>query len=360
MSRKNKNKIGHVTFNGGSNNSNNQTQVKSGNQINKGDEIKIINNHFSHDDYYNKSVEMYDSVDRIGIYNRVDEIITCEAIFLNQTREVKGKEYNIVANVIEDGKLISDHLHVNFGDYYPASNRLLLTGEVYAYGQDNNKRGVNLIEEPTTLTDTFRIFNKPYDYIDITQRDFEQTNMYLNQMDNYTISQLINKLRNVLNNLSRSRLGEDTIFNYILTQMTLNANNQLIYSNKLDKFKKPALVFIVLTLSSVIYDLTTLIDNEDYFYRVDEDYAFAEINILDLFKDISIKCNCIQGLNGFRHCKKPNNLFKSFCDYLDIKPNLAYAHTAKHRYTNFEITEEDEYNLMNDKSFYAVILKFMF
>ena len=66
---------------------------------------------------------MYDSVDRLGIYNREDEIITCEVIVLNQIRNVKGVEYNVVANVIEDGKLIADHLHVNFGDYYPTSNR---------------------------------------------------------------------------------------------------------------------------------------------------------------------------------------------------------------------------------------------
>lgn len=360
MSKKNKNKIGDVTFNGGSNNSNKQTQFKSGNQINKSNETTIVNNYFNTNNYYNDLFEMYDSVDRLGIYNRVDEIITCEVIVLNQVRNVKGVEYNVVANVIEDGKLIADHLHVNFGDYYPTSNRLQITGEVYSYGQDNNKRGINIVEEPFALQDTFRIFNVPYNYIDISQKDFEQTNMYLNQMDNVTICRLIDKFRIVLNNLSRSRLGEDTIFNYVLTQMTLNANNQLIYSNNLDKFSKPVLVFIVTILASIIYDLTTLMNNKEYVYKVDDDYIFAEINIIELFKNISVKCICLQGLNGYRNIKKPSDSFKWYCKQLGIESNKAYAHTVKHRYTNFDITEDDEYNFTLDKSFYAVIVKFMF
>lgn len=358
MSRKNKNKI-EVTVGNDNNGTISNKQVKSGNLVDKSNETKVINNYFNSEEFYKDSVQKYDSVDRLGIYNRVREIITCEVILLPQTRFVKGKVYNVVANVIEDGKLIADHLHVDFGDYCPCSSRLQITGEVYAYGQGNNKRGIKIIDRPYTLQDTFKIFDKPYNYIDITEKDYEQINAWLNDMDNKTICNLIEKLKNILNNLSTSRLGKDTIFNYAMTQITLNSNNTLIYTNKIYRFKKPILVFAVLLLSSIIYELTTLIDDEKYIFEISEDHKFAEMNILNIFKNIAIKCNCLQGLNGTMNTTTANEVFKWYCKNLNIPLNKAYAHTVKHRYTNFELTEEDEINIMNDKSFYAVVVRYM-
>ena len=361
--KKNKQTMGIENINqSGENNKieNNQKFNKSNqNQIDKSNETKVINNYFNSEEFYKDSVQKYDSVDRLGIYNRVGEIITCEVIVLPQTRFVKGKEYNVVANVIEDGKLIADHLHVDFGDYCPCSSRLQITGEVYAYGPDNDKRGIKIIEKPYTLQDTFKIFDKPYNYMDITEKDYEQINAWLNDMDNKMICNLIEKLKNVLNNLSMSRLGKDTIFNYAMTQITLNSNNTLIYTNKIYRFKKPILVFAVLLLSSIIYELTTLIDDEKYIFEISEDHKFAEMNILNIFKNIAIKCNCLQGLNGTMGTTTANEVFKWYCKNLNVPSNKAYAHTVKHRYTNFELTEEDEINIMNDKSFYAVVVRYM-
>lgn len=366
MSKKNKNKnigqkvdISEVSGDLNLSGEINSTQVKSGNLVDKSNETKIINNYFNSEEFYKDSVQKYDSVDRLGIYNRVGEIVTCEVILLAQTRFVKGKEYNVVANVIEDGKLIADHLHVDFGDYCPCSSRLQITGEVYAYGPDNDRRGIKIIEEPYTLQDTFKIFDKPYNYIDITEKDYEQINAWLNDMDNKTICNLIEKLKNILNNLSMSRLGKDTIFNYAMTQITLNSNNTLIYTNKIYRFKKPILVFAVLLLSSIIYELTTLIDDEKYIFEISEDRKFAEMNILNIFKNIAIKCNCLQGLNGTLGTTTANEVFKWYCKNLNVPSNKAYAHTVKHRYTNFELTEEDEINIMDDKSFYAVVVRYM-
>lgn len=322
--------------------------------------IKDSGNIYSPEKFIKDDVHKYDSVDRLGIYHRVGEIITCDVILLDQVRKTKnGDILNVVANVIENGKLIADHLHVDFGNYIPTSNRIQITGEVYPYGQGNNKRGIKIIEEPYCPNDTFKIYGEPYSYIDIKQQDYEYINSCLNQMDKQTLCDMISSFRKIINDLSESRLGKDTIYNYALTQITLNSNNNIIYSDQLSKLTKNMLIFIILLLSNIIYDLTTLMNKPEYTFEINDNYKFAEINIIEIFKNISIICNCLQGLNGTYGTKNISEGFKWFCKELKIEPNKAYAHTVKHRYTNFEITEDDEINIMTEKHPYAVILRYI-
>lgn len=342
-------------------NLNNKINKSNNNNIDKSKTIiKDSGNIYSPQKFIKEDVNKYDSIDRLGIYNRVGEIITCDVILLDQIRKTaKGEIMNVVANVIENGKLIADHLHVNFGNYLPTSNRIQITGEVYPYGADNDKRGIKIIEEPYSLTDTFKTFDEPYSYIVIKQHDYEVINSYLSQMDKQTLCDMIKSFRKLINDLSESRLGKDTIYNYALTQITLNSNNNIIYSDQLHKLSKNILIFIVIILSSIIYDLTTLMNKSDHVLVINEEYKFAEMNIIEIFKNISIKCNCLQGLNGTYGSKSISDGFNWFCKELKMDPKKAYAHTVKHRYTNFNICEEDEINMMDDKHPYAVLSRYI-
>ena len=320
-----------------------------------------INNYFNSHDYYKEQVTKYNSVDRIGIYDRVGEIITCEVIFTWQEKIV-GKEkipVHVVINVIEKGILIADHIHVDVSEYKDFVDsslkcRAQITGVVYAYDKDNEKRGIKLIEPPLWLSDKLKTNQEPEYYPFYSQ---DKCNMKLNSYDKKELVNLIQFYKIKLNNLTESSLGRDTVFNYTLTQITLNRNNNFIYENKLEKFSKPILYYIVLLLSAIIYDLTTLMDNKKYFVKLGGDgFDCAEISIFNLFADICLYCNYLQGINGFKNNthKSPGYMF--ICKELNINPGKAYSHTVKHRYTNFNLGDL-EVNIFNDSRPFSVIGK---
>ena len=231
-------------------------------------------NYFNSQNFYKEQVTKYNSVERIGIYDRVNEIITCEVIFTWQEKIVgkEKKSVHVVINVLEKGILIADHIHVDISDYKEniersISRRAQITGIVYEYGKDKEKRGIRLIEPPLWLSDSLKTNNGPEIY---SFYSMDKCNMKLNSYDKKDLVNLINYYKIKLNDLTESSLGKDTVFNYALTQMTLNRNNTYIYENKLEKYNKPILYYIVLLLSAIIYNLTTLMDNKWYLIKVDD------------------------------------------------------------------------------------------
>ena len=369
MSRKknkNMNKQIEANIHGDGNqiNDNKYTQVKSGNLVDKSKSNKTVNNYNISDDITSNKTK-YESIDRLGIYHKVDKIITCEVIVTDQTRVVKStnKEYVVCINVLENGKLIADHIHVDFGEYgIPDSRRVSITGKVYPYGPDNDKRGIKLIEAPIELpdsyiTNSYSCFNYPKS-IDIQIADETWKDIVL--MNNKELNELIQKLRKELNYHTSSRLGFDTVFNYIATQVTLNSNNKLIYDNKLQNFDQIILITLAMMLALTLYDLSKIIDDERYIRDERHGYneKFSEINIMNIFRDIAIKCNSIQGYNYT--CvinKEVPEQFKNTCELLAINPGKAFAHVVKHRYDNFGITENDE-KLFNKQQALIVLSTF--
>jgi hypothetical protein len=336
---------------------------KYNNQSYNENSFNTINNYFNSQDFYKEHVTKYNSIDRIGIYDRVDEIITCEVIFTWQEKIV-GKEkkpVHVVINAIEKGILISDHIHVDVSDYkenveQSRSRRAQITGIVYAYGKDKEKRGIRLIEPPLWLSDSLKTNNEPELY---SLYSMDKCNIKLNSYDKKELVNLINYYKIKLNDLTESSLGKDTVFNYALTQITLNRNNTYIYENKLEKYNKPILYYIVLLLSAIIYDLTTLMDNKWYLIKVDDNFKYAEISIYYLFRDICLYCNYLQGINGYKNNTYNSKGYLFICKQLEINPGKAYSHTVKHRYTNFDLGDL-EINMFEESKPFKVIGKSIF
>ena len=319
-------------------NKNNNNYIDSNNNTNN----TTINNYFNPANYYKEDVHKYDNVDRLGIYDKVGDIITCEAIFLYQERITKSKEkFYIIANVLENGKLIADHLHVKLEDRFITgeSYRIQLTGIVGSYGQDNNKRNIELINQPIWLNDKLRTNITPEHY---SRLSVDKVNFKLSQVSKEDKINLIRFYKTKINNLTESSLGKDTIFNFALSQLSLNVNNKAIYNDNLEVFHDSILLFMLILLSAVIYDITTIMDNESKVVIIGDERRYAEISIYEIFRSICLYCNYLQGLTGIgnKHANESQG-FRFICDSLKIKYNLAYAHTVKHRYTNFELGDEE-------------------
>ena len=297
----NKNFTGNENKNAGNNNSFNKTNTT----INT-----TINNYFNPANYYKEDIHKYDNVDRLGIYDKVGDIITCEAIFLYQERITKSKEkFYIIANVLENGKLIADHLHVKLEDSFITgeSYRIQLTGIVGSYGQGNNKRNIELINQPIWLNDKLRTNITPEHY---SRLSVDKVNFKLSQVSKEDKINLIRFYRTKINNLTESSLGKDTIFNFALSQLSLNVNNNAIYNDNLEVFHDSILLFMLILLSAVIYDITTLMDNESKVVIIGNESRYAEISIYEIFRNICLYCNYLQGLTGIGN--KSKNLVKGF------------------------------------------------
>lgn len=319
-------------------NKNNNNYINSNNNTNN----TTINNYFNSANYYKDDIHKYDNVDRLGIYDRVGDIVTCEAIFLYKERLSKSKEkFYIIANVIENGKLIADHLHVKLDDKFVTgeSYRIQLTGIVGSYGQGNNKRNIELINPPIWLNDKLRTNTNPEYYNRLTR---DKVNFKLSQTTKEEKINLIRFYRNKINDLTESSLGKDTIFIFALSQLSLNVNNNAIYNDNLEVFHDSILLFMLILLSAVIYDITTIMDNESKVVIIGDERRYAEISIHEIFRNICLYCNYLQGLTGIGN-KRANESqgFRFICDSLKIKYNLAYAHTVKHRYANFDLGDEE-------------------
>ena len=336
----NNNRIsGNINFTGNENK--NTGNNNSFNKINTTNNT-TINNYFNPANYYKEDVHKYDNVDRLGIYDKVGDIITCEAIFLYQERITKSKEkFYIIANVLENGKLIADHLHVKLEDSFITgeSYRIQLTGIVGSYGQGNNKRNIELINQPIWLNDKLRTNITPEHY---SRLSVDKVNFKLSQVSKEDKINLIRFYKTKINNLTESSLGKDTIFNFALSQLSLNVNNNAIYNDNLEVFHDSILLFMLILLSAVIYDITTIMDNESKVVIIGDERRYAEISIYEIFRSICLYCNYLQGLTGIgnKHANESQG-FRFICDSLKIKYNLAYAHTVKHRYTNFELGDEE-------------------
>ena len=319
-------------------NKNNNNYIDSNNNTNN----TTINNYFNPANYYKEDVHKYDNVDRLGIYDKVGDIITCEAIFLYQERITKSKEkFYIIANVLENGKLIADHLHVKLDDKFVTgeSYRIQLTGIVGSYGQSNNKRNIELINQPIWLNDKLRTNTNPEYYNRLTR---DKVNFKLSQTTKEEKINLIRFYRNKINDLTESSLGKDTIFNFALSQLSLNVNNNAIYNDNLEVFHDSILLFMLILLSAVIYDITTIMDNESKVVIIGNESRYAEISIYEIFRNICLYCNYLQGLTCVNiNSKTPSQGFKFICDNLKIKYTIAYAHTVKHRYANFDLGDEE-------------------
>ena len=319
-------------------NKNNNNYIDSNNNTNN----TTINNYFNPANYYKEDVHKYDNVDRLGIYDRVGDIITCEAIFLYQERITKSKEkFYIIANVLENGKLIADHLHVKLDDKFVTgeSYRIQLTGIVGSYGPDNDKRNIELINPPIWLNDKLRSNTNPEYYNRLTR---DKVNFKLSQTTKEEKINLIRFYRNKINDLTESGLGKDTIFNFALSQLSLNVNNNAIYNDKLEVFHDSILLFMLILLSAIIYDITTIMNNESKVVNITEERKYAEISIYEIFRNICLYCNYLQGLTGIGNkSKNPSQGFQFICNELNIKPKLAFAHTVKHRYANFDLGDEE-------------------
>ena len=319
-------------------NKNNNNYIDSNNNTNN----TTINNYFNSANYYKDDIHKYDNVDRLGIYDRVGDIVTCEAIFLYKERLSKSKEkFYIIANVIENGKLIADHLHVKLDDKFVTgeSYRIQLTGIVGSYGQGNNKRNIELINPPIWLNDKLRTNTNPEYYNRLTR---DKVNFKLSQTTKEEKINLIRFYRNKINDLTESSLGKDTIFNFALSQLSLNVNNNAIYNDKLEVFHDSILLFMLILLSAIIYDITTIMNNESKVVNITEERKYAEISIYEIFRNICLYCNYLQGLTGIGNkSKNPSQGFQFICNELNIKPKLAFAHTVKHRYANFDLGDEE-------------------
>lgn len=254
-SMKTKNQISTIT---GNNNTNKMNQVKSGNNIDK----STINKNITIFENFNKIENEFETLDRYGLQYRENQTITCKLLLTDNKREVRGVTRYTCVNLCENGKLVADHMHVNFGDYMEdiVSDFLEITGVIKPYPNDPKRMEIEIITPPNNLEDVYNTnkvcdVNKFYDISNLNRK------LILTSKEN--MIKIIENLRFDLNSLTKEfYFGDDFLYNYIMTQISLNSHNSYIYTDKLEKFDKVVLYLCILCLSSTIRSLKVLTENQ--------------------------------------------------------------------------------------------------
>ena len=254
--------------------------------------------------------------ERPGLRDKENKLITCFGLVVCK---YQYSDFYTVVNVVDkNGNYIADHIQLNFKEDvydYKGQNPLLdsyirFTGLVGTYPKSNKEEYCINITDKVDMTSS-RIYYTE-DIIDYEKVDVDYNNIenYLKRANITKIYDLIDNLRNEINNITEDILSNDFIFYYIVNQYFLNRATYNMYEGEFrdQGFSEECVVDILVLLGHILFDL-----------------KFSSItDLYDLFKLICYSCNILQGVtkltiyNSFGNrdaTYEMNPEFIKFCKY---------------------------------------------
>lgn len=229
--------------------------------------------------------------DRPGLRDRENKLITCYGLVVCQ---YPYSDLFTVVNVVDkNGNYIADHIQLNFKeDLYnysgqnPTLDRYIrFTGLVGKYSKYDREEFCINITDKVDMTSSKLYYTE--DIIDYEQIkiDYKNIGNYLNKVNITKIYDLIDNIRDEINDITEVVLTRDFIFYYIVNQYFLNKATYNMYEGEFrdQGFSEDCVLEILLILAHVLFDLK---DKE-------------ATDIYSLFELIAYSCNIFQGIRKF-------------------------------------------------------------
>ena len=284
-----------------------------------------------------KRLEKESKEKRYGLAKHEQEMIRCRGLLLHNNK-VKvlnsGKRVYTVINIVDSitGNFLSDHIQINadvVDEYIDESSREIYLiefgGRVYNYDETRpDAYSVDVAHEKGFLEiqNTFHMVNE----IEVYCGDVKVMKDYLSNLNVNELAIIIEYLRKLLNNMTKSDLGENFIYNYILNQLMFNMNNKDLCSMRLplEHLRTNHLIDFIVLLSSTINYLTTIPESISY-----------------LFTNIAL---CISGIQCITRFDKSGAGFDRYVltfetSKMKLNPNNAWA-VVRQRVKNFNLQNE--------------------
>jgi hypothetical protein len=243
--------------------------------------------------------------DRPGLRDRENKLITCYGLVV--CPYPYSDLFTVVNIVDKNGNYIADHIQLNFReDIYnysgqiPTLDRYIrFTGLVGKYPKsDRDEFCVNITDKVDMTSSKIYYTEDIIDYEKI-KINYKNIGNYLNKVNITKIYDLIDNIRDEINDITEVVLTKDFIFYYIVNQYFLNKATYNMYEGEFrdQSFPEECVLDILLILSHVLFDLK---DNE-------------VTDVYSLFELISYSCNIFQGIEKF--------IIKNSFDEYDAKYN---------------------------------------
>ena len=305
------NEFSNITVGNDFNNKN--SQVKSGNQIDKSKnntkEVTINNKIYKIPKRIsNEELEKIIKLKvRPNLQDKLGQYIECFGYVVGQYKDVDGR-YTVI-NVIDVDKNIytSDHIQLDFKEnLYDYSNDIghfiRFEGIVIKYPKGNSfGYTINITSKVKIMMSAYINLDGSIDYSN-EEIDFNKIKNYLYCKNITKIYDLIDKIRFEINKKLEGVCSEDFIYYYIINQLYLNQATYYIYDGRFENqgFSGDSVINTLIILSNVLYELTT-------------NYEMPLTRILNL---VAQSCNVIQGVENYNNIDSNPKLIEFIKTYI--------------------------------------------
>lgn len=300
MSNYNNNKVISIgNDNNGVVNNNRNKIEQNQNNINKTEIINLLPQRKSQEEI---EQEMKRTM-RPCLRDNVGKQKTCFGFVVDKYDKL-GSDYYTVINVVDrDGNYLADHIQLNFKEdlyHYDyevnGGHYIRFTGNVIEYTRSDGTRDYNInINDKVCLLPSSYYCDLLFDDNDV---DFDKIRDYLSNCNISKINDLIDNLRNELNELTKYYYIDDFIYYYIINQLFLNTATYKIYEGDIRDYNinDSLKITLLCILGSIVYELKTT----------------QKIYMFDLFSYICEHCNILQGVDNYTDVNQ-NPEFIKFC-----------------------------------------------
>lgn len=255
--------------------------------------------------------------ERPGLRDRENKLITCYGLVVCP---YPYSDFFTVVNVVDkNGKYIADHIQLNFkeDEYdYSGQNPLLdryirFTGLVGKYKKSNMEEFCVNITDKVDMTSSKLYYTEDIIDYEKVKIDYKLIGDYLYRNNITKIYDLIDNIRDEINEITEVVLSKDFIFYYIVNQYFLNKATYSMYEGEFrdQGFSEECVLDILIILSHVLFDIK---------YKETTD-------LFSLFELICFSCNIFQGIDRFII----RNKFDSF--NASYKDNPNFIKFCKHK-----------------------------
>lgn len=281
--------------------------------------------------------KMKKEVQRPYLKHKLNEIVHCFGYIVGRYRNTN--RYTVINIVDVDGNYVADHIQLDLQNYENELIKPLGEDSIYFIRFKGVVR--QYIRQDKTVDYEIRLIDKPivfsimyFNMQGCVDYDIEKVNKnkIINYLSTAPIDELYNlleKLKDEINDLSRHEFGVNYVYSYAVNQYMLNSATYDLYNKLLHKkdLNEDSILDLIILLSSIVYT-----------FKYNE-----QVSLVYIMKYISYMCDILQGVNNQNQSIEK---FKQFCvEKIKVESKRKIdelIHSVRCRKMNFGINDLEE------------------
>ena len=285
----------------------NNNIITNSNIVNNQYNIKIIKQDRKPKRKSKEEMEKYKKeVQRPYLKHKLGEVVHCYGYIIGRYKNTN--RYTVINIVDVKGNYVADHIQLDlqleeyekyitkpFGETNIYFIRFKGIVKQYIRQNDSIDYEIKLIEPPNAISILYSNMLGSIDY-DIEKVNENKIINYLSTTPLNNLYELLEKIKDELNELTRYEFGMNYVYSYAVNQYMLNSATYDLYNELLYKkdLNEDSILDLIVLLSSIIYT-----------FKYNE-----QITLVYIMKYISYMCDILQGMDNEN---KTTDEFKLFC-----------------------------------------------